>query len=89
MGVVLLSVGAIDLVQYRRAGQRDRNVRLEATRGGAGVARDRGDAMPTAVAPVDSAQVDVIAGTDDPDGSRLARGPVAADRGNLDLLDCA
>jgi hypothetical protein len=53
------------------------------------VARDRGDAMPTAVAPVDSAHVDVNAGTDDPDRSRLARGPVAADRGNLDLLDCA
>jgi hypothetical protein len=82
-------VGTIDLVQRRRAGRRDRNVLLEAARRDAGMAGDLRDAMPTAAAPVSSAHVDVIASTDDPDSSRLARGPVAADRGNLDLLDCA
>jgi hypothetical protein len=95
MGAVLFSVGGIDQFEHGRVGLGGRHVPREAARGDAGLARGRsaarglGDAVPAAAVSADSAHVDVIAGADDPDRSRLPRRPVAADRGDLDLLDCA
>ena len=48
----------------------------------------RRDTVRAAAVPVRSAHVDVTAGADDPDRSRLLRRRVAAARRNLDLRDC-
>jgi hypothetical protein len=89
MGAVFLSIRGIELVEYRRVRLRDRHALLDAAGGDAGVARGLGDAVPAASLPIGSPHVDVIIGSDDPDRSRLTPSPVAADRSDLDLLDCA
>jgi hypothetical protein len=47
------------------------------------------NAVLVAAAPVGRAHVDVTAGADDPERSRLPRRRVASDRRNRDLRDCA
>ena len=78
MGVVLFSVQGIDQFERGRVGR-------SAPSGCGG----RRDAVRATAVPVGNVRVDVIGGADDPDRSRLTRRPVAPNRADLDLLDCA
>src|SRR5215211_6205465 len=86
VAAVLVAVGGVDLVVEVGVGVGEDDVLVDAAGPDVAFVAYLSAGEPAAGTPVHRADIEVVAHADDPDGPRVAQGPVATARGNLQLF---